>query len=122
MATLMKFVFGSEVLQFEEGASYPASRPIEKMQVNDRAAGGNLKTENLGITFRQRLLNFEDMLKSDHDKLEDWFDNIVNASEGTFQFTDERGDTGDVKIIDNKFNFIEGDFELFSGTLTLEYV
>lgn len=122
MSTLMKFDYFGQILQFEEGASYPALRPIEKMQSTERTAGGTLKIENLGITIRKRTLNFEDMLKTDHDKLKEWFDNIVNASENTFQFTDERGFVGSVKITDNQFLFSEDDFELFSGVLNLEYV
>lgn len=121
MATLMKFVLGASTLQFEEGASYPAARPIEKIQTIDRTAGGKLQVENLGITLRRRQLNFTDMLKLDHDALKSWFDNISNGAEFEFEFTDERGFTGTVKILDNTFDFSEDDFELFSGSLTLEY-
>lgn len=117
----MKFVYGSDVLQFEEGASYPAARPIEKLQVSDRTAAGTLQTEELGITLRRRVLNFFDMIKTDHDALRDWFDNIANGSENAFEYTDERGYVGTVKILDNTFDFQEDDFELFSGSLTVEY-
>ena len=117
----MKFVSGPYILQFEEGASYPAPRSIEKIQVSDRTASGGFKTENLGPSLRTRTLNFTDMIKTDHDNLKDWFDNIANASQFPFDFTDERGDTGEVIILDKKFNFAEADYELFNGTLILEY-
>lgn len=121
MATSMKFVLGLDTLEFEEGASYPAPRPIEKTQIIDRTAGGSLQVEDLGITLRRRVLNFEDMIKSDYDALRDWFDNVVNGSEKVFAFTDERDFTGDVRFIENVFDFQEDDFELFSGSLTVEY-
>lgn len=121
MSTLMKFDFGAFELQFQEGASYPAPRPIEKLQVVDRTAAGTLQIEKLGITLRRRVLTFIDMSKTDHDGLKDWFDNVANGAENTFTFIDERGFSGEVKIIDNVFDFEETDFELFSGSLTLEY-
>ena len=121
MATLMKFVFGQNELQFKEGASYTAPRPIEKMQVSDRTASGLLQVEELGITLRRRILNFDFMLKEDHDNLENWFDNIVNGAEHAFDFTDERGYVGEVKIINSIFDSRETDFELYSVSLTLEY-
>lgn len=122
MSTLMKFVYGGSVLQFEEGASYPASRPIEKLQIADRTAGGTLQVEELGITFRRRTLNFVDMSKNDYEGLVDWFDNVSNGSQNDFEFIDERGFQGIVKIIDNVVDFIETDYELFSGSITLEYI
>lgn len=122
MSTLLKFVFGSQVLQFSEGASYPASRPIRKLVIKDRTAAGTLRIEELGITIRERPLVFEDMIKSDHDLLRDWFDNVVNGCMEIFEFTDERGFVGNVQIIDETFDFVEDDFELFSGVLNLEYV
>lgn len=121
MTTLMKFVKGATTLQFEEGASYPAARPIEKIQVTDRTASGGLQIEELGITLRTRVLFFKDMLKSDHDALLDWFDNVANASANSFEFTDERGFVGEVRILDNKFNSVEGDFELYNVDITVEY-
>lgn len=121
MSTLLKFELGVNVLQFEEGASYPASRPVEKLQIVDRTAGGTLQVEELGITIRTRVLSFVDMLKSDYDALENWFDNVSNGALNSFDFTDEYGNTGSVKILENKLDFIEGDFELFNGSITLEY-
>jgi len=121
MATLLKFVLGGDILQFDEGASYPAPRPIEKLQVTDRSAGGELKIEILGIDINSRTLNFTDMLKTDHDNLKNWFDVIANGSENSFEFTDERGFVGTVVIRDTVFNFVENDFELFNGSITLEY-
>ena len=122
MSTLMRFDFGAFELQFEEGGSYPATRPIEKQQIIDRTAAGELQTEELGRTLRRRTLNFVDMSKVDHDALENWFDNVANGAENAFDFTDERGFTGEVKFIDNTFDFQETDFELFSGSLTVEYI
>jgi len=117
----MKFIFGLSELNFVENASYPASRPIEKLQVSDRTAAGVMQSEELGITLRRRVLSFEDMSKVDHDNLKDWFDNIVNGSQFSFEFIDERNFSGIVKFVENVFDFTEVDFELFSGSITLEY-
>lgn len=122
MSTLLKFVLGANTLQFEEGASYPAPRPLEKIQVSDRTAAGTYKSENLGPTKNTRVLNFSDMLKTDHDNLKNWYDIIADGSINSFEFTDERGFVGEVIILDKVFNFTENDYELFGGSLTLEYV
>lgn len=121
MPTLMKFVLGSDVLQFEDGASYPAARPIEKVQVSDRTSSGQLQTEDLGISLKTRRLVFIDMIEEDYIALRNWFDVISNGSENEFSFTDEKGFEGNVIILDKTFNFPENDFELYSGSLTLEY-
>ena len=118
----MKFVYLTTTLQFQEGASYPAVRPIKKVQVSDRTAGGKFQVENLGVTIRGRNLVFEDMLKTDHDNLKNFFDVVVNGMEKVFQFTDERGVTKDSRFTTPDFIFSEDDFELFSGSLPLEYV
>lgn len=121
MSTQMKFVYNQFTLQFTEGASYPAPRPIEKMQVTDRLASGKFKSAILGPDIEARVLIFQDMLKVDHDALKNWYVNIVNGTEKTFEFTDERGLVGNVRFTDTKFEFVEDDFELFSGQLTVEY-
>lgn len=120
--TLMKFESGSDVLEFEAGADYPASRPIELFQVQDRTAAGVLQVESLGISVSSRSLIFNLMSLADYEALINWFVNIVNGGEKDFTFTDERGLAGSVKITDNIINFPETDFELFSGVLNLEYV
>lgn len=117
----MKFTFGSSQLVFLEGASYPATRDIEKLQVSDRTAAGISQTEELGITLRRRILSFVDMPKVDHDGMKDWFDNVVNGAQYAFDFEDERGFSGVVKFVENIFMAEETDFELFSVTMTLEY-
>jgi len=117
----MKFMFGLTEIEFTEGASYPANRPIEKMQIVDRTAGGQLQVEELGITLKRRILNFELMSKYDYELLENWFDNVVNGAEHPFEFEDERGFTGTVKFITTKLDFPEIDFELYSGSVELEY-
>lgn len=122
MATLMKFELGSDVLEFEAGAEYPARRPVELYQIKDRTAAGTLQIEKLGITIRSRVLTFTLMPIEDYDKLINWFVNIVNGGQKSFIFTDERGAEGEVKITDDIIDFPEVDFEIFSGTLTLEYI
>ena len=117
----MKFTFGPIELVFIEGASYPSQKEIEKFQVSERTAAGILQTEELGITLRRRILVFENMNKTDHDAIENWFDVVVNGAQYEFDFEDERGFTGAVKFVESTFKSDEVDFELFNLTLTVEY-
>ena len=122
MATLLQFKKDSDILVFEAGADYPAARPIEIFQVKDRTAAGSLQIETLGVTVRKRILSFNLMTLNDYNALIDWFINIVNGGKETFEFTDEKGIVGDAKITSNIIDFLEVDFELFSGSIELEYV
>lgn len=122
MTTLMRFDSGTDSLEFEAGADYPASRPIEIFQVQDRTAAGILQVESLGVSVSRRVLTFTLMSLVDYQALLNWFINIVNGGEKDFSFTDEKGVIGLVKITDNILNFVETDFEIFSGVLNLEYV
>lgn len=121
MSTTLKFVSGAETLQFDDGASYPASRPIEKMQVQDRTAAGTLHVEDFGVTIQTRVLVFELMSFNDYSALIDWFLNISNGSEKKFDFTDEYGNFfPSVRILDTSIDFTETSLQRYSGTITLE--
>ncbi len=122
MSTPMKFESTPHILQFEAGGDYPATRTNRVFQVRDRTAGGQLKVETLGIQNKTRVLVFNLMSKVDYTALIDWFLNVVNGGEVDFEFTDEYGDTGTVKITDNILDFTETSLERYSGTLNLEYV
>ena len=39
----IRFELGANVLQFSKGIQYPVQKPVEKMQVVDRSAGGELR-------------------------------------------------------------------------------
>lgn len=122
MSTLMKFELAPHSLQFEAGGDYPARRTHRVFQVQDRSAGGKLQIETLGVYVRTRELNFNLMSQADQDNLIDWFVNIVNAGEKSFNFTDEYGNTGIVKITNSILDFGETSLQRHSGILNLEYV
>lgn len=121
MSTLMKFQAGSDVLQFEDGAQYPATRGDEILQVSDRTASGEMQTETLGITLKTRVLAFALMSETDYLALLNWFLNVAQAGVNPFTFTDEKGFVGEVKFLDTKLTFRERAFQRYSGSVTLEY-
>jgi len=122
MSTLMMFYSAPNTFQFEAGGDYPAQRKNKVFQVVDRSAGGTLHVENLGIQTRNRVITFNLMPKVDYDGLVDWFYNVVNGGEIDFEFTDEYGETGTVKMMDDEIDFAETSLHVYSGSITLEYV
>ena len=120
--SLMKFVSGSNVLEFEAGADYPAERVVELFEVQDRTAAGTLKVESLGVTSQRRVLNWSLMGSVDYFALIDWFINVSNGGRNNFYFTDEYGVEGLVKITSGRINFREVSLGSYAGTITLEYV
>lgn len=122
MSTLMKFQAGAVTLQFEAAGDYPAVRRNEVIQVTDRNAAGALQVETLGIKIKSRVINFTMMPKTDYIGLVEWFLDVANASANTFDFTDEYGDVGTVRFIEPILDFAETSFEVYEGSITLEYV
>lgn len=122
MSSLMQFNLTPDTIVFEAGGDYPASRQDKVYQVVDRSAGGKLHVETLGIQTRTRVLVFNLMSKTDYDALVNWFLNVVNAGEKDFEFTDEYGDVGTVKMMDDMIDFAETSLYRYSGTITLEYI
>ena len=118
----MRFDAGSNSIQFEAGGDYPAKRKHEIMQVTDRTAAGTLQVETLGIQLKTRTISFKLMSLIDYTALVDWFLNVVNGGETTFDFTDEYGDVGEVRITDSVLDFSETSLNRFSGSIKLEYV
>lgn len=122
MSTLLSFEYQGNFLYFEDGSSYPSTNEIEKIQIIDRTASGSLQVETLGVTIRRKTLNFSLMGKTDLDNIINWFDNIVNGGEKTFNLTDERGNEFAVKILDNILQYTETDFELYSVVINVEVI
>lgn len=122
MSSLMKFQSGAVVLQFEAGGDYPAKRTHALGQVTDRTAAGTLQAETLGIYILTRVIEFNEMSLADYQGLVDWFLNVAVGSVNAFDFTDEYGDTGTVKILNSEIDFDETSLQLYAGTLTLEYI
>ncbi len=122
MSTLMKFELGPNILQFEAGADYPATRRTEMLQVQDRTAGGTMQTETVGVTLTSRVLQFNLMPEVDYLALLDWFINICQGSALSFDFTDEYGYLAEARITNNILDFAETSLKRFSGNITLEYV
>ncbi len=122
MSTLMKFYLDPHTLQFEAGGDYPATRTNRIFQVQDRTAAGTVQVETLGVTVRSRRIVFNLMSKTDYLALVDWFLNVANGGENVFEFTDEYGYVGDVRIMDSMLDFAETSLERYAGTINLEYV
>ena len=118
----MKFVLGTSELEFDAGADYPYSRPLEKVQALDRAASGKTEVEVLGPSITTRTLIFVDMSKDDFQGYSNWFDIIADGAVNEFEFTDEYGAVGNVIITSPSNSIRETSFELYGGTVTLEYV
>lgn len=121
MSSLMKFQSGAVVLQFIAGGDYPAKRKHSLTQVSDRTASGKLQTEDLGLYFKTRVLNFNLMPLEDYQALITWFLDVAVGSKNEFEFTDEYGDVGTVRILDSELDFDETSYQRFSGSITLEY-
>lgn len=118
----MKFTYGIKELEFDDPSQYPTSEPIEKLQAMDRAADGTLQVESLGLNIKTRVLFFEGMSKLDYEGLKDWFDNVANGAVNKFEFKDEFNELYTVRIISSIFDFKLTSYELYTGTLELEYV
>lgn len=118
----MKFELGANILEFEQGADYPASRPVEKVQGQERMASGALDVEQLGPDISKRILDFGDMSETDYLGLRNWFINVANGAINSFTFTDEKGFAGIVRITTKIYDFPESYFDGHTGSMTLEYV
>jgi hypothetical protein len=118
----VKFVSGATELQFEVNISYPARRPIEKVQVVDRTASGKLRVESYGVTINTFPLIFVDISETDYDGLRSFFDTTANGALNSFTYYDESGATHTVRFTDNILDFSQTSINRYSGELTLEAV
>jgi hypothetical protein len=118
----VKFVYQATELQFTVSISYPARRPIRKVQNIDRTAAGNIRVESYGVTVKTFPLIFRDIPETDYDNLVDFYDNTVNGAEKTFVYHDEGGATHNVKFTTLELDFPLTDVNRYSGELTLEEV
>lgn len=118
----IRFERGSEFIEIECGADYPAGRNHQVIQVSDRTSAGVLQVETLGVHIEQRVLSFTLLPLDDYLQLLDWFLNVAVAGENTFDFTDERGRTDTVRFLENALNFRETSYQRYAGSFTLEYV
>jgi hypothetical protein len=118
----VKFVLGATELQFEVNISYPASRPVRKVQNIDRTASGTLRVESYGVTVRTFPLNFVDITTTDYDNLVDFYDNTTNGALYSFTYYDEDGATHTVRFTDDTLDFSQTAVNRYSGNLNLEKV
>lgn len=118
----MRFYLGDNVLVFDDPSQYPGVSPLEKIQTIDRSADGSLHVEDFRTSIRGRELTFTNMSKADYEGLLNWFDNVANGAANSFYFEDEKGATNEVVISTNVYSFSETSYELYSGSLSLEYV
>lgn len=118
----IKFVSGATEVQFEVNISYPARRPIEKVQVLDRTASGKLRVESYGVNIETFPLLFVDISENDYDALRSFFDVTANGALNSFTYYDEEGVTHTVRFVDNILDFSQTDINRYSGELTLESV
>lgn len=120
--SLIKFVKGSDVLQFTKGTRFPLSKIIALKQATDRTAGGGLEVEDLGIKIHSIRLLFTYLLQEDYDGLVDWYENIAVGALNTFTYHDEDGQTMAVRLLTPELDFPEVRHQRFNGELLLEVV
>jgi hypothetical protein len=118
----MRFFTDTKEFIFDDPSQYPTSKPLQKRQITDRTADGDLQVENFNINVKTRTLNFVDMSKHDYDGLLEWFDNVADGAANTFSFEDEWGDISTMRIISNVYDFPETSYQRYSGSLILEHV
>jgi hypothetical protein len=118
----IRFELDTDFLQFSKDMSAPVLKPIEKIQVTDRSAGGKLHVENLGPDINSRPLVFDSMPIADYIALEDWFAITANGAMNSFTYIDEETVSHTVKILDKVLNFKDGGFGYVTGQLLLEIV
>ncbi len=117
----MKFILGANTLTFEEGADYPASRPVEKAQAIDRTDAGTTEVEKLGPDIARRTLEFNEMSETDYLGLKNWWETIADGAINPFEFEDEKGDVGTIIILTPVYDFPEVFHKLYSGSMLVEY-
>ena len=105
---------------FEDGAQYPAARPVEMMQIMDRSAGGTTHVETYATPISQRILVFDNMSENDYSGLYDWWINQANGMANEFYFEDERGAVFFVRFNTPKFGLAEKSYQRYAGRLSLE--
>jgi hypothetical protein len=118
----IKFVLGSNVLQFSRGIQYPVQKPVEKLQVVDRTGGGTLQIEELGVTIRRFPITFKGLPQADYEALLNWHNQIANGAENVFTYYDEDGLTHTVRLLTTTIDFQQTSYQRFSGDLLLEVV
>lgn len=118
----IKFVLGTNVLQFSKGIQYPVSKPVEKLQVIDRTGGGTLQVEELGVTIRQFPITFKGLPLADYEALLNWHGQIAGGAENSFTYYDEDGLIHTVKMLTTRLDFPQTSYQRFSGELLLEVV
>lgn len=118
----VKFVSGAVSVEFEVSISYPARRPIQKMQNLDRTAAGSLRVESYGVTVKTFPLNFVDITENDYLDLVDFFDNTANGALNFFIYHDENGVTWNVRFTMDTLDFSQTAINRYSGTVDLEVI
>ncbi len=118
----IRFQRGAEILQFSRGIQYPVQKPVEKSQVTDRSAGGEMHGEDLGVTILQFPIKFKGLPLADYLGLLHWHDQICNGFEHEFIYYNELGEAFTVKMLNPKINFPETSHQRFSGELLLEVI
>ena len=116
----IKFELGGVALQFSKGIQYPVQKPVEKSQVIDRTAGGDLQVEELGVTIRQLPVEFKGLPLEDYTALMHWHEHVCNGAEKEFTYFDEEGDPHTVKMLTTKIDFRQVSYHRYSGGLILE--
>jgi len=117
-----RFDLGAYSLVFTNGIQLPSSEPINKSQAIDRTAGGTLRREDLGVTWRRRELNFRGITKAKYIELETWFDIRADGAKNSFTYTDETGATMTVVIVSPTLDFKETRNGFLDGDLVLEVI
>jgi len=111
-----------DTLTLTGGVHYPGENPLEKTQIVDRAAGGDLHVESLGVDIQRYRLVFNAIPGSLFNSILDWFQNTADGAAETFTYYDETGASRTVRLLSNPLVFTRTANDIYKGELLLEEV
>lgn len=114
------FEKGDDTLILTGGIQYPGEDPLEKTQVIDRTAGGEVHVESLGVDIQRYRLVFKGATGSLYAEIITWFDTIADGAANTFTYYDETGSSQTVRLLTNPLVFRRIANDVYQGELLLE--
>lgn len=111
---------GYSDIELDGFVGYPLRRPLEKVQVTDRTAGGALQVEDLGVDIQRFPLDLVLVTQALRDSLVTWYDSVADGAVNTFTYTDKDGTEYTVRLMTNPMDLPENPPGFFSGSLMLE--
>ena len=118
----LKFVLGTDELEFTRGVRYPISAPSRARQAMIMTAAGVPIRQRLGANTRRRKIVFQDLPSSLYAALLEWFEDIAQGATNEFTYFDEEGYSMGVIITTPEINFPLTGYQRHAGELELMVV